>query len=113
MVATISINDLAKRLKHLFCAENRANKKYSEVWLTNVDFGGLYDFDKYVVNVRAGHEIESCNQEIKYIFTDLFKQLTKDELAQIWRVEVYNSFEQMHCQSEDLPIFSLKEACEH
>nr|MBA2406658.1 hypothetical protein [Chitinophagales bacterium] len=76
MVETISLEDLAKKLKNLFCAENKANRKYSEVWLSDVDFGGLYETDKVVVNVKAEHEIESCNEEIKYIVTVLFKQLS-------------------------------------
>jgi hypothetical protein len=111
MVTTISIEDLAKKLKDIFCAENKASKKYSEIWLSNVDFGGLYQTDKVVVNVKAEHKIESCNEEIKYIVTVLFKQLSKEELSLIWRVDVYNSFEEIHCQSEDLLVYTKIDAC--
>lgn len=111
MVETISVEAVAKKLKDIFCAENKASKKYSEIWLSEVDFGGLYQTDKVVVNVKAEHEIDSCNEEIKYIVTVLFKQLSKEELSLIWRVDVYNSFEEIHCQSDDLLVYTAMDAC--
>jgi hypothetical protein len=112
MVNTVSINDLKKKLKDIFCSENKAKKKYSEVWLSEADFDGLYQSHKYVVNVKAEHEISSCNEEIKYIVTNLFKQLSKDELACVWRVIVYNSFEEMHCASDDILVYTEEDSCE-
>lgn len=111
MVNTISIEDLKKKLKDVFCDENKTSHKYSEVWLSDVDFGGLYQTDKVVVNVKAEHEIASCNEEIKYIVTHLFRQLTKEERSMIWRVDVYNSFEEIHCQSDDMIVFTEQGAC--
>ncbi len=111
MVAEISVEDLIKKLRDVFCAENKTSKKYSEIWLSDVDFGGLYQTDKVVVNVKAEHIIESCNEEIKYIVTVLFKQLSRIELSLIWRVDVYNSFEEIHCQSEDLLVYNTMDAC--
>ena len=111
MVNTISIDDLKKKLKDIFCNENKTSHKYAEVWLSDVDFGGLYQTDKFVVNVKAEHKISSCNEEIKYIITDLFKQLSKEELSLIWRVDVYNSFEQIHCQSDDILVYTEADAC--
>lgn len=111
MVETISIEDVAKKLKDIFCTENKSNKKYSEIWLSDVNFGGLYQPNKVIVNVKAEHEIESCNEEIKYIVTVLFKQLLAEELSIIWRVVVYNSFEEFHCQSDDLLVFTDIDAC--
>jgi hypothetical protein len=111
MVTTISIDDFKKKLKDIFGIENKANRKYSEVWLSDVDFGGLYQSDKFVVNVKAEHQIASCNEEIKHIVTNLFRQLSQDELSFIWRVDVYNSNEQIHCQSEDILIYTTVDAC--
>lgn len=113
MVATtlITIEDLAKKLKDVFCTENKTKSKYSEVWLSDADLGGLYQNDKVVVNVKALHNIESCNEEIKYIATKLFKQLTKQELGLIWRVQVYNAFEQIHCMSDELLVYTPEESC--
>ena len=111
MVRTISIVDVKKKLKEIFCAENKVQRKYAEVWLSDVEFGGLYHFEKQIVNVKVDHHIDSCNDEIKYIFSHLLSQLEKDELAFIWRVVVYNAEEQVHCQSEDILVFSTLEAC--
>ena len=112
MVNTISIDDLKKRLRDIFCAENRASKKYSTVWLSEADFDGLYQSNKYVVNVKAEHVISSCNEEIKYIITNLFKQLSKEELSFVWRVVVYNAFEEIHCASDEILIYTEEDACE-
>ena len=111
MVETISIEDLILKLKDIFCAENKVRKKYAEVWLSDVDFGGLYNSDKFVVNVKAQHHILSCNEEIKYIVTQLFKQLSIEERTLIWRVDVYNSNEQLHCQSSDILVYTTVDAC--
>jgi len=111
MVTTISIEDFKKKLKDIFCAENKVNQKYAEIWLSDVDFGGLYQSDKFVVNVKARHQIASCNEEIKHIVTNLFKQLSKEELSFIWRVDVYNADEQIHCQIEDIIVYSTLDAC--
>lgn len=111
MVATISLEDLKTKLKDIFCAENKTDRKYAEVWLSDVDFGGFYQSDKFVVNVKAEHQIVSCNEEIKYIVTHLFKQLSREERTFIWRVDVYNSDEQIHCQSQDILVYSTLDAC--
>jgi hypothetical protein len=54
---------LIKRLNHLFCDLNRAGKKYTEVWLSDVDFGDLYRADKYILNVKAEHAIDACRRD--------------------------------------------------
>lgn len=111
MVTDLSLDNLKKKLKDIFCEENKATRKYAEIWLSDVDFGGLYHSEKFVVNVKAEHHIESCNQEIKHIYTNLFKQLTQDELSFIWRVDVHNPAEQIHCQSEDILVYELLDTC--
>ena len=112
MVETISVIDLKQKLKDIFCSENKSENKYSEIWLSDVDFGGLYQSDKFVVNVKAEHQIASCNEEIKHIVTNLFKQLSKEELSFVWRVDVYNSDEQIHCQSEDILVYTVADDCQ-
>lgn len=111
MDTNASINGLSKRLNEIFCSENKKNRKYSQVWLSYVDFGGLYQSEKVIVNVKAEHEIDSCNDEIKDIMSMLFSNMTKEELAFIWRVDVYNSFEVIHCQSDELLVYRVEDAC--
>ncbi|MEO7308770.1 MAG: hypothetical protein ABIX01_00115 [Chitinophagaceae bacterium] len=113
MAEIIALKALVEKLNSIFCEENKREKKYSEVWLSEVDYNGIYQIDKYDVNVKAEHQIESCNEEIYYIVTELFKLLTKQEMSLLWRVTVYNSNEEIHCQSseEDLLVYNSENAC--
>lgn len=99
-----------EKLNSIFCEINRNNKKYSCVWLTEVDFGGLYQNDKYVLNVKAEHQIDSCNAEI-FTIIKLLDEKAKEELQNIWRVDVYNANEEIHCWSEELLVFDESDAC--
>ena len=101
---------LIKKLHQLFCDTNKEGKKYSAVWLSDVDLGGMYYTDKYVLNVKAEHQIDNCNNEILSIL-QLLDNNAKDELKHIWRVVVYNANEEWHCFSEDLLIYSEQIAC--
>ena len=56
--------------------------------------------------VKVGHEVASRNEEIKHIGTVLFKKLSLDERSLIWRVVVYNSFEDSHSESDDLLVYA-------
>lgn len=103
---------LIKKLNEIFCNLNRKEKKYSEVWLTDVDFGGLYYSGQYVLNIKAEHQINSCSDEIKDII-ELLDEQAKEELKYIWRVDVYNANEEIHCQSQDGLIYNDSVACEN
>jgi hypothetical protein len=111
MVATISIEDLRLKLNHIFCVENKLNKKYSKVWLSEADFGGVYHSDKHIINVKAEHYINSCNNEIKHISSILFQNLQEDERSMIWRIVVYNSNEEIQCFSEDILVYDISTSC--
>lgn len=111
MVNTTNIEGLKKKLKNIFCASNDEPRRYSEVWLSEADFGGLYKSDKFILHVKAEHDIDSCNDEIKNITNELFAKLTKEEFSLIWRIIVYNSSEEMHCASDELLVFNEAEAC--
>ena len=99
------MKDLAKALKDIFCMENLKQRKYAEVWLSEVDFGGLHLNDKVVVNVRAAEFIESRIVEIKHIAMDLLKLLDPEESRLVWRVSVYMFDEDEHCAGDELLVF--------
>lgn len=103
---------LISSLNKFFCETDRDKKRYSEVWLTDVDFGGLYYNGKYVLNVKAEHQINSCSEEIKSIISMMDKD-AKDELDAIWSVAVYNANDDIHCFSleGDIPVYNKKNAC--
>ncbi len=103
---------LIEKLNKVFCESSKTGRKYSHVWLADVDFGGLYYNDMFVLNVKADHEINSCNEEIKYVI-NLLDAKAKEELKTIWRVVVYNRDEEVHCYSprEELIVFDKATAC--
>ncbi len=104
---------LIKNLQSAFCDFNSNIKKYSEIWLTDADFGGMYASGKYILNLKAelGYDIDSCGQEIDDILTFL-EQKTKEELQFIVRVDIYDSEEEIHCQSHELLLYNESIACE-
>lgn len=99
-------------LQKLFCETNLKEKRYTEVWLSEVDFGGMYSNGKYVLNVKAEHEIQNCSGEISDIL-DMVHEKAHEELEYIWRVDVYDSNDQFHCQSlnNDILIYAEELAC--
>lgn len=101
---------LIKKLNSLFCTLHKEGKKYTEVWLSDVDFGDLYQSDKYILNVKAEHVIDSCNDEIKEILQILDKSV-KEELQYIWRVAVYDASESIHCVGDELTVYNEATSC--
>ncbi len=110
MVKNKNIEEFRKKLKDIIC-KNAKERHYSEVWLSEADFGGLYQSDKFILNVKAEHDLDSCNEEIIYLNRVLFNSLSKEELGLIWRIAVYNSSDQIHCLSADILVYNEEEAC--
>lgn len=102
---------LINNLKQVFCDSQKQGRKYSEVWLSDVDFGGLYHTDKYyILNVKAEHTIDSCSDEIKDVL-DLLNEKAKGELTHIWRVDVYHSNDDFYCMGDDLLVYTEDKSC--
>jgi len=102
---------LIKNLHQLFCDEHRSEKKYSKVWLSDVDFGGLYQSNKYVLNVLAEHDVDNCNSEIIEVL-DLLQDKAKAELEYIQRVIVHHSDDpDAYCSSDDIVVFEEENVC--
>lgn len=100
-----------KNLNQVICEYSKVSgKKYSEVWLTPVDFGGLYDNGKFNLCVKSEHQIDSCLAETTEIINYLDKN-ANEELKIIWAVLVYDSNDEMHCVSETLKVFDESQAC--
>jgi len=101
---------LINNLNTIFCDLKKDGRIYSKVWLDAVDFGGLYYDNKYVLNVKAHHKIDSCGSEIDFIIF-LLDEKAKEELSYIWRVAVYHADEDIYCESEDLIVFEEQNSC--
>lgn len=98
-----------KTLNSIFCETNQNDKKYSEVWLSEADFGGVYNSGKFVLNVKAEHRIPACDDEI-FAVIRLLQEKAPKALESIWRVVVYNSDDDIHCV-DDLPVYTQSDAC--
>ena len=101
---------LINNLNSIFCDLKKEGRIYSKVWLDPVDFGGLYSDNKYVLNVKAHHNIETCGEEIDFIIF-LLDEKAKEELSYISRVSVYHANENAYCESEDLIVFEEQNSC--
>lgn len=104
---------LIKNLNRIFCEQDKKDKKYSRVWLEDADFGGLYNSSKYILNVQAHHNIDSCITEIGSIFS-LLNEKAPEELKRIWRVAVYNDEKDLHCDAEieGFLVYSEEKSCQ-
>ena len=109
--ASITLEEIAAALKELFSNANKNDKKYAEIWLNGVDFGGLYDTDLVVVNISAAYELESCNEELKFIGRQLFPLLDKKVHSKIWRVALYNYSEDVHCDTGEMLVYMAEDIC--
>lgn len=111
MDANENLDKLVKSLQDLFCNENHTEKKYEEVWLSDVDFDGLYHSDKFVLNVKALHQIDDCFEEIEYLTKQIFEKIDIKFRSLIWRIVVYNANEEVHCSTDEdeIEVYSLEE----
>jgi hypothetical protein len=73
------------------------------------DFGGLYHSKKYILNVKADHQMENCSTEIKDVLHLLDKE-AKEELKYIWRVAVHHANEDVYCESNWI-VYEEEKAC--
>lgn len=110
MDTTVSLEALVSKLTSVFCSENKAERKYARVWLTDVDFGGLYTDDKFVLNIQAEHEIDSCIEETRHIAHVLFKEIPTELRRYIMQIKVYNAYDEIHCWTDEIEV-PLAETC--
>ena len=75
-----------KELKELFIKINKQNKKYSKVWLSDANFGGLYYTGKYILNIKSENHLDVLFPETLSIATFLHDTLDKEKYEYIFRV---------------------------
>ena len=101
---------LVKNLNSLFCQLDKEGRKYSEVWLEEANFGGLYMSGKYTLNIRAQHKIDDCGEEINDIVFILYEK-APEEYKYIFNVVVYGAGDNIHCENSDVKIYDETESC--
>lgn len=105
----MATNKLVDEIKEILCDMNKPYRRYSTVWLSlNDDLTGR---EKYVLNVKAEHMIESCFDELDSIFDVLYEKMGVRFSHNISRIAVYNSNDQIHCYSGDIVVLEEDETC--
>ena len=95
---------LIKKLQEIFAESNKGEKKYSQIWLSEIDLGGLYYFDKFVLRLKAAHTIKDFFNETPEIIT-MLNEKAKEESKFIPRVAVYDILEKAHPQRGDIIVY--------
>jgi hypothetical protein len=102
---------LIRKLNAVFCDVNKTDKRYSEIWLSDVDFGFSFQSDQYVLNVRVNDNIKDCQGEISNVVDTLFEK-AKEVVGNIWRVAVYaNNNRFAHCEAPFMLVYDEDNAC--
>jgi len=97
---------LIKKLNKTFSDIILGGKKYAEVWLTEMDFGGLYRNGTYVLHVRPEPKAESYIQEIHDILSTLDRE-AKDTLPYISTVKIHNNpDERVERHWDDIEVYN-------
>lgn len=100
---------LVEQIRAILCDMNKPYRKYATVWLSfNDDLTGR---ERYVLNVKAEHLIESCFDELDSIFDTLREKMGATFVRTISRIAVYNANDQIHCDSGDIVILEEDENC--
>jgi hypothetical protein len=99
---------LVKNLKNVF-SKNEIRDKYSEVWLSHIDFGGLYHTEKsFVLNVVPKHEIDTTLTEVRHVLNFL-RENAKEEEKQIWVVDIHKPGVDLYYVRNDMIIYAEAE----
>ena len=91
-----------KELKDLFTSFNNKEKRYAEVWLSEIDFGGLYYSEKYILNVKMNFHINERKPEIIAIDDFLKENLDAEKYKFIECPSVYKDNERIWHERGDI-----------
>ena len=93
-----------RKLKNIFL--NLEDKKYSKVWLSEANYGGLYRSGHYLVNLKF---LPDFNEEITYISKTvhmLFDKLDKEQITYVERVAAHPSYEDYYSEPNDIVLYN-------
>ena len=96
---------IKNKLNPIFSDLSKGERKYSEVWLSDVNFGELYHPNLYVLNVKVEHQIDNSRDEIYYILEILDKK-AKEELQSIWQLRIFGLSDEVYCASDEVLVYS-------
>lgn len=105
----MATNKLVDEIKEILCDMNKPYRRYATVWLSLTD--DLTGREKYILNVKAKHIIDSCFVELDRIFDELYQKMGIRFSHNISRIAVYNADDQIHCYSGDIIVIEADETC--
>ncbi len=95
---------LVKILHEVFAENNKGDKKYSQVWLSQLNYGGLYYSDDFALKLKAEQKIERYLNEVTFI-SSLLREKAQEESKSIMRVSVYGPDEKAEPESDDYIVY--------
>lgn len=95
---------LINKLQETFEANNQGDKKYSRVWLSQLNYGGLYYSKDFALKLKAEHKIERLLTEISFV-SSLIREKAAEESKSIMRISVYGPDEKAEPESDDYIIY--------
>lgn len=95
-----------KELREIFLDINQKNKRYSKVWLSDMDYGGLYPSGTYILNATAEPHIDEYSPEIWYLIDLLTEKLGSQKASYINRVAVYLENDEAYPSKHDIIIYN-------
>jgi len=95
---------LIKKLQDLFAERNNGEKRYSKIWLSEIDLGGLYRSPGFVLRLKAAFTIKDFFEETLEIIR-LIRDKANEESKYIPRVSVYDINEKAEPSDDDLLIY--------
>ena len=93
-----------RKLKDIFL--NLEDKKYTKVWLSDANYGGLYRSGHYLVNLKFRPDF---NEEITYIrkaLRILHDKLDDEQMQHVERIAVHHSYEDYYSEPNDIVLYN-------
>ena len=95
---------LIKKLQDIFAEVSNGEKKYSKIWLSEIDLGGLYRSPGFVLRLKAAFTIKDLYEETFEII-QLLRDKLREESRYLPRVSVYDVNEKAQPEGDDIIIY--------
>ena len=96
---------IKKKLYPIFCEVNKNQKRYSEIWLSFLQFGKLYTAtDYYELKVKLLPGVVRNYREIEEITKVLFEKVPP-EFRPILAVQIINAEDNKRCKKKDVMVY--------
>lgn len=100
---------LIRKLRDVFGKNDKGVKKYNQIWLSEIDFNGLYQSDKFTLNLKSKNKIERYLTELEFV-SSLLRDKAKEELKYIMVVKVFGPDEKAEPESDDYIVYEEEAA---